>query len=273
MTANKIKYGLKNVYVAPITLVDNVPSYATPFAIPGAVSLNLPASGEKSEFYADDSAYWVQWANDGYDGDLEIALVPDQFKTDVLGETLDANGAYIENANATIKDFAMMFEFQGDQNAVRHVLYNCNCSRPDVASKTKEKKIDPQSETLKIKASPAVDTGDVKARMPSTGTGYSTFFSAVYLEDAVTNTVDPTTDTFSKAAPADIVLDVTASGATAVTNVKSNGAFVPGIYLTLAGVDVTIDSDYFAALDNGVYVITVEFTKGNAVTCTVTVGA
>jgi len=34
---------------------------------------------------------------DGYTGSLEMALIPDEFRVDVLGDELDANGALIEN--------------------------------------------------------------------------------------------------------------------------------------------------------------------------------
>ena len=50
---NKVKYGLKNVYYSVITLANNVPSYATPVHIPGAVNLGLTPAGEKIKFAAD----------------------------------------------------------------------------------------------------------------------------------------------------------------------------------------------------------------------------
>lgn len=273
--ANKIKYGLKNVYYSKITLVANVPSYATPVAIPGAVNLSLPAAGEKTEFYADDSAYFVTWANNGYEGDLELALIPDTFRTAILGETIDANGAYIEDANVIPSDFALLFEFQGDESAARHVLYNCNASRPDVTGRTKEKKIDPQTETLKLTASPAVDTGYVKAKLPASGTGYANFFTAVYLEDAVNNTKGADPAAFSKGAPDVVEATSTSDGTTAIKNVVLNGTAVPGVSLTIAALKFTIAAAYVTGLSlaNGTYTIVVEFTKGNSVSYTLTVTA
>jgi len=273
---NKIKYGLKNVYYSVITLVSNVPSYATPVAIPGAVNLSLKPAGEKVDFYADDLLYYGNNTNQGYEGSLEIALVPDSFKSDVMGETIDANGAYIENSEVTPKNFALMFEFNGDANATRHVLYNVNAARSEVKGASKTKNIEPQTEALEITASPAVDTYNVKGSLPySTGSEYTNFFTAVYIEDAVVNTKGADPATFSKGSPANVEATTTSNGTTAIKNVIFNGTPVPGVSLTIAALKFTIAHAYITglSLDNGTYPIIVEFTKGNAVTYTLTVTA
>ena len=75
--------------------------YATPQAIPGAVSISLDAEGDSSPFYADGIVYFRSTANNGYSGDLEIALIPEWFRTDILKETLDKNGVLVESSNVT----------------------------------------------------------------------------------------------------------------------------------------------------------------------------
>jgi len=272
--ANKIKYGLKNVYYSVITLTNNVPSYATPVAIPGAVNLSLSPAGEKVEFYADDLLYYGTNTNQGYEGTLEIALIPNSFRAGVMGETVDANGAYVENSGVTPKNFALMFEFSGDASATRHVLYNVNAARPEVKGSSKTKNIEPQTESLSITASPAVDTYDVKAALPySTDASYTGFFTSVYLEDGVNNTKGADPADFSKGAPANVEATSTSDGTTAIKNVIFNGATVPGVSLTIAALKFTIAHAYITALSlaNGDYAIVVEFTVGNSVSYTLTV--
>jgi phi13 family phage major tail protein len=272
---NKVKFGLRNVHYAPITEANGVVSYGTPVYIPGAVNLTLSAAGENVQFAAEDqAAYYEENTNNGYEGSLEMALIPDTFKVDILGSKIDANGAIIENAAAKVKRFALMFEFDGDINKTRHVCYNVLATRPDVASSTTTNTKEPVTETMNITARPAIDTGDVKAKLTQGQPGYDDFFSAVYLADAPVNTVASDEETFSKAAPADISIEVTSTDATnSVKNVLLDGALIPGIYLTVDGVDVTIDQAYIAGLDNGNYVVTVELAKGNAVSIILTVGA
>ena len=74
---NKIKYNLKNVHAAKLTRgEDGSFTYAKPKANPGAVSISLDAEGDSSPFYADGIVYFRSTANNGYSGDLEIALIP-----------------------------------------------------------------------------------------------------------------------------------------------------------------------------------------------------
>lgn len=185
--SNKVKYNLKNVHAAKLTetVTEGVTSYsyATPQAIPGAVSITLDAEGDSSPFYADGIVYFRSYANNGYSGDLEIALIPEWFRTEILKEVLDTNGILVEKAdNAESVKFALLFEFDGDERAIRHVMYNCSTSRPSIESSTKEETIEPGTETLSLTADPRED-GLVKSRIGDTTAKatYDGWYQSVYV--------------------------------------------------------------------------------------------
>lgn len=155
---NKVKYGLKNVHYAPLLSEPGDPiTYGGVKPWPGAVSIKFKAEGGTNKFHADDVTYYTSISNNGYSGDFESAMVPDEFRQEVMGDEADANGVLIENSEAVPKSFALLFEFDGDVNAIRHVLYNCKMSRPGLESKTAEDKIDVQTDSGEIAADPLLD--------------------------------------------------------------------------------------------------------------------
>ena len=193
-TPNKIKYGLKNVYYALATIAsDNTATFGTPVAIPGAVNLTLDAQGDRTPFYADNIEYYVSVANNGYEGDLEIALVPESFEKDILGMVEDNKDVLLEDANAEPKHFALLFQFEGDQRAKKHVIYNCTATRQSIEGETKGENIDPKTETLSLRAAPihvsAINKDIVKAKTTDTtdATTYSGWNSTVYVPTSLSS--------------------------------------------------------------------------------------
>ena len=188
---NKVRFGLKNCHYAKATFdEDGNVTYGTPVRLPGAVSLSLDPEGENENFYADDIVYYVLNNNAGYEGDLELALIPEEFLKDILHEEEDENGVLAENANNTFERFALLFEFTGDKKAIRHVLYCCSASRPSVEGETKEDEKEVQTEELSLIAS-ALANGFVKAKT-STNTSKAVcdaWYDAVYIP-AITETPD-----------------------------------------------------------------------------------
>ena len=187
MAENKVKFGLKNVYYSLITEGENgAVTYGTPKRILGGVSMSLAAQGENSEFYADDILFYATAANTGYQGDLEVARIPQSFRQDVLKEVLDeTSGVLFENAAAEPAHFALLFEFNGDQHAVRHVMYDCTVTRPSVASQTTTNVKEPNTDTMTITAVPRAD-GIVKGSTTDTtpAATYNGWFTSVVVPPA-----------------------------------------------------------------------------------------
>ena len=186
---NKVKFGLNKVHFAKITSWsdEGVPTFAKPVRLAGAVSLSVDANGELENFYADDGVYYVLNNNAGYDGDLEIALITTEFATTILGETLDSKGVLVERNDAEFAQFALLFEFTGDKNKIRHVLYCCSASRPANEGQTTEESKSVKTEKLKLKAS-ALPSGLVKSKTceSTDETTYNNWYNSVYVP-TVTN--------------------------------------------------------------------------------------
>lgn len=181
---NKVLYGIKNVYVAKLTEADDgTITYGTPFAMPGAVGFSPEPQGETTTFYADDMAYYIAQSNSGYQGDLELAITPNEFITAILGQTADSNGALVENANDKTARFALMFEGEGDSAGRRWVYYDCTATRPNREHSTTEESIEIATETMTVTIKPRSSDRAIKAVMEKTTeneAAYNAFFDAVY---------------------------------------------------------------------------------------------
>lgn len=153
----KIVYGLSNVHYAPYTIEAGIITFGTPIAIPGAVEMTNEPVGDPIEFYADNMVYYYADNNQGYEGTLSIARLPDSFKQDILKEELDdTDKVLMEYADVQTKPFALLFQFENDVKARRHVLFNCNARRPALSSSTKTDSTEPSQTELTYKATPIV---------------------------------------------------------------------------------------------------------------------
>jgi len=183
MSENKVTFGLKNVHYAPFTVTAGVITYETPIKIPGSVNLSLEPRGDMTEFYADDMLYYSASNNQGYDGTLEIANIIEQFAIDCIGEEKDSEDMVMtEKASSVGKPYALMFEFDGDIKAVRHVLYSCTASRPKIASGTKTNAKEPNTNELKFVSSPRETDLAVKTKTTATTPQpiYDAWYTKVY---------------------------------------------------------------------------------------------
>ena len=185
---NKVVYGLKNVHYAKMSIdATGKVAYATPKPIKGAVEISLESKADLVSFEADNEVYYSAPGTSSYEGALTIAKVPDLFLVDILGEVLVAtDGVQTEIDGAKTSNFALMFQFEGDNSGVRHLFYNCSASRPSVASKT-GKEIGTTELAFTASAKPSESVNDkaiVKAKTTAATTTaiYDSWFDAVYVK-------------------------------------------------------------------------------------------
>lgn len=261
MANNKVKYGLKNVFYAKANIdeLTNTATYDTPKPWKGAVNLSQEQQGETTKFRADNIDYWVGASNNGYSGDFESALIPEDFKRDILGDIEDSNGVLVEDAGAKTVHFALMFQFEGDVKATRHVLYNCTATRPTISGATTEETIEPQTETVTITGvaihNAALDKDLVKARCPEDNDQYATFFDSVYQPSGVATYATVSFDTDGGTAIADQTVRVGAKAEKPADPTKSGytfaGWYKENTFTTVFDFDdaITADTTVYAKFD------------------------
>lgn len=184
--ANKVKFGLCDVHFAPITNIasDGAITYGTVYALPGAVNVSLDQAGDEADFAADNNAkYFVDFANNGYTGTLEMAELTSDFRTKILGQIIDNNGAILESGEDTLVPFALGFRIDGDQANTKIWFYNVMASRPSIASSTTDTSRTPQTTTINLTAMRRPKDQRTVIMMTETAdnkTAYEGFFSNVY---------------------------------------------------------------------------------------------
>lgn len=192
MAENKVRFGLSNVHYAILT-EGTTNAWATPVAVPGAVSLTVDANVASSDFYADNVAYYRTFANNGYTCTLEMARISEAMLSDVFGMAADSTGVIREKAGVEPKPFALMFKVEGDQDDEDYLFYRCLPStKPSEGSQTtSENGAEPQTQSFDFSALPLVTGADVqkgliKAKTGSTATTAvkSAWYSAVNVPSA-----------------------------------------------------------------------------------------
>lgn len=191
--SNKIMFGLEKVHIA----FKSEEGYETPIHVPGAVNLGLTPEGDTNTFYADNIAYFSMTSNNGYTGDLEMALVPDTVLAEMLGWEIDGNGMLVEIADGIQKEFALLFEVKGNEKNKRYVYYNCKASRPAEEHQTKKESIEPNTQALTLAIMPIDIEGKniVKGGLElSTANAdvYNSWYDGVIVPDGSPNSVDKT---------------------------------------------------------------------------------
>lgn len=185
---NKVRFGFRNVVYSVITIgAGGAISYGTvkSFMANGChgISIGLSPAGDENQKYGDDVVIDETINNNGYDGDLVLSQVSDDFKKDVLGYEVDANGVLFENADAPVVYFALGFEVQGNEAPKRTWYLYCSAGRPNDEHATNEQSKTYGDATLTIKARPRPDTRRVKnfrVKQSGTDTIFEEFFDDVY---------------------------------------------------------------------------------------------
>lgn len=177
--ANKVEFGISQLHVGTYTVDDQgAATLGTPYHQKGAVSFSPEENSEQNTFYADNIAYWSGYSGGSIEGDLEVAMFDDSFKTQFLGYATLTNGGIANVKNATKPNVYIVFQIEGDAESRRVILYNCSLGAIKREYNTIEENKEPATETLGVTCIGDNATGVTMAVLKPDDTGYNTLFTA-----------------------------------------------------------------------------------------------
>lgn len=177
--ANKVEFGISNLHVGTYTVAaGGTVTLGTPYHQAGAVSFSPEENSEQNTFHADNIAYWSGYSGGTIEGDLEVALFDDEFKTQFLGYVTLTNGGLARVKNATKPNVYIAFQVEGDAESRRVILYNCALGAINREYSTIEESKEPATETISVTCTGDNATGATMATFKPGDTEYATLFTA-----------------------------------------------------------------------------------------------
>lgn len=176
--ANKVEFGISQLHVGTYEDNNGTITLGTPYHQKGAVSFSPEEQSEQNNFYADNIVYWSGYSGGTLEGDLEVAMFDDAFKTQFLGYKALTNGGLANVKNPTKPSVYIAFQVEGDDESRRVILYNCSLGGITREYNTIEESKEPTTETLPITCVGDNPSGVTMAVFKEDDAGYSTLFTA-----------------------------------------------------------------------------------------------
>ena len=177
--ANKVEFGISQLHVGTYTVDSGgTVTLGTPYHQAGAVSFSPEEQNEQNVFYADNIAYWSGYSGGTVEGDLEVAMFDDDFKTQFLGYKALTNGGLGLVKGAVKPNVYVAFQVEGDAESRRVILYNCSLGGISREYNTIEENKEPTTETIPVTCTGDNASGVTMAVLKPGDTGYDTLFTA-----------------------------------------------------------------------------------------------
>lgn len=176
--ANKVEFGISQLHVGTYTESNGTVTLGTPYHQKGAVSFSPEEQSEQNNFYADNIVYWSGYSGGTLEGDLEVAMFDDDFKTQFLGYKALTNGGLANVKNPTKPSVYIAFQVEGDDESRRVILYNCSLGGITREYNTIEESKEPTTETLPVTCVGDNASGVTMAVFKEGDDGYATLFTA-----------------------------------------------------------------------------------------------
>lgn len=177
--ANKVEFGISNLHIGTYTVGENnAVTLGTPYHQKGAISFSPEQESNENTAYADNIAYWSEYTDGPFTGDLVTMLYDDEFLTQFMGYRRLSNGGLAHVKNAVKPNVYIAFDIEGDAEKRRAIFYNCSLGAINRSYETIEDEKEPANETLPISCVGDNATGVTKATFRPNDAGYNTLYTA-----------------------------------------------------------------------------------------------
>jgi phi13 family phage major tail protein len=179
----KVQFGISNLHIGTYTEVTTTTgttvTLGTPYHQKGAVSFSPEVESSTNDFYADNIVYWSGYSGGKIEGDLEVAMFDDSFKTQFLGYKTLTSGGLANVKNPTKPNVYIAFESNTDEsNPLRVILYNCTLGNISRAYETITDTKEPKTATLPVTCIGDNTTGVTMAVFKQGDSGYASLFTS-----------------------------------------------------------------------------------------------
>lgn len=175
--------GCQQLHIAEVTKDDlSGATFGRPTPVPAVIGVDITDNTDNVTFYSDDSVEQVIPAFSGKEVTIELGYLSHEIESMISGNTFE-NGVFVQNANATAKEYALLFRAPLSKGGYQYVcLYKGVLSRTEANYKTKEDSIEGQTVTLNGVFMPLVYNGNVAVKANSTDVEASTVIGKWFTE-------------------------------------------------------------------------------------------
>lgn len=175
--------GCQQLHIAEVTKDDlSGATFGSPTPVPAVIGVDITDNTDNVTFYSDDSVEQVIPAFSGKEVTIELGYLSHEIESMISGNTFE-NGVFVQNANATAKEYALLFRAPLSKGGYQYVcLYKGVLSRTEANYKTKEDSIEGQTVTLNGVFMPLVYNGNVAVKANSTDVEASTVIGKWFTE-------------------------------------------------------------------------------------------
>lgn len=178
MAKNKVEFGISNLHFGTYSVADDgTVTIGAPYHLPGARNFAPEQDSSNNIAYADNMAYWSEYTDGPFEGDLEVMLFTDDFKKNFLGYRQLVDGGLATVKNAQKPNVWIAFDIEGDAEKRRAVFYNCSLGAITREYATIEEEKEPATETIPITCVGDNATGVTKATFKPDDSGYDALYT------------------------------------------------------------------------------------------------